>query len=201
MGAAMGRARAEERDWGDLHAELLVEMLSYLPQRDRIEAMTVNRSRERAVREGSVLWKKVNVHREWITIGDAEPGGVEGKTDFLSRLLGGAEEVSLAGSICDDSRISAQALNRVLGVKLRVLKLPGQYIDPSFFLGLESDLPQLESLLVIKEPVGGAHRDHASVIRAIGDAVAAALAEFDGKSGFEVKKQRQDRFLEIGRSL
>jgi acetyl-CoA carboxylase carboxyl transferase subunit alpha len=55
--------------------------------------------------------------------------------------------------------------------------------------------------VIVKEPVGGAHRDHASVIRAIGDAVAAALADFDGKSPAEVKKQRHDRFLEIGRSL
>jgi acetyl-CoA carboxylase carboxyl transferase subunit alpha len=54
---------------------------------------------------------------------------------------------------------------------------------------------------IIKEPVGGAHRDHASAIRAIGDAVAAALADFDGKTPSEVRKQRHDRFLEIGRSL
>jgi acetyl-CoA carboxylase carboxyl transferase subunit alpha len=54
---------------------------------------------------------------------------------------------------------------------------------------------------IVTEPVGGAHRDHASVIRAIGDAIAAALADFDGKSPGEVKKHRHDRFLEIGRSL
>ena len=54
---------------------------------------------------------------------------------------------------------------------------------------------------IVKEPVGGAHRDHASSIRAVGDAVAAALAEFDGKTPAEIKKQRHDRFLEIGRSL
>jgi acetyl-CoA carboxylase carboxyl transferase subunit alpha len=54
---------------------------------------------------------------------------------------------------------------------------------------------------IVKEPVGGAHRDHTSVIRAIGDGIAAALAEFDGKSPAEIRKHRQDRFLEIGRSL
>ena len=54
---------------------------------------------------------------------------------------------------------------------------------------------------IVKEPVGGAHRDHASVIRAIGDSVAGCLAEFDGKSPAEIKKQRHDRFLAIGRSL
>jgi acetyl-CoA carboxylase carboxyl transferase subunit alpha len=54
---------------------------------------------------------------------------------------------------------------------------------------------------IVKEPVGGAHRDPASAIRAIGDSVATALAAFEGKSPSEVKKQRHDRFLEIGRSL
>ena len=54
---------------------------------------------------------------------------------------------------------------------------------------------------IVREPVGGAHRDHASVIRAIGDAIATALAEFDGKAPSEIKKHRHDRFLEIGRSL
>ena len=54
---------------------------------------------------------------------------------------------------------------------------------------------------IVKEPVGGAHRDHKSTIRSIGDAVAASLADFDGKSPVEVRKHRHDRFLEIGRSL
>ncbi len=54
---------------------------------------------------------------------------------------------------------------------------------------------------IVKEPVGGAHRDHASTIRAIGDAVAHALNEFDGKTPAEVKKHRHDRFLAIGRTL
>ena len=54
---------------------------------------------------------------------------------------------------------------------------------------------------IVKEPVGGAHRDPASAIRAVGDAVASALADFDGKSAAEVRKLRADRFLAIGRGL
>ena len=54
---------------------------------------------------------------------------------------------------------------------------------------------------IVKEPVGGAHRDHASAIRSIGDAVAHALNEFDGKTAAEIKKHRHDRFLAIGRTL
>ena len=54
---------------------------------------------------------------------------------------------------------------------------------------------------IVKEPVGGAHRDPASAIRAVGDAVAGALADFDGKSPAEIRKLRADRFLAIGRGL
>ena len=54
---------------------------------------------------------------------------------------------------------------------------------------------------IVAEPVGGAHRDSAGTIRAVGDAVAAALAGYEGKSSTEIRKLRQDRFLQIGRSL
>lgn len=54
---------------------------------------------------------------------------------------------------------------------------------------------------IIPEPVGGAHRDKASVIRATGEAIAKAMAEFDKKTAEEIRRQRQDRFLEMGRNL
>ena len=54
---------------------------------------------------------------------------------------------------------------------------------------------------IIAEPVGGAHRDVEATIAATGEALEKALSEFDGKSGDEVRSQRQDRFLDIGRSL
>lgn len=54
---------------------------------------------------------------------------------------------------------------------------------------------------IIAEPTGGAHRDRAKIIRATGDAIAKALAEFDGKSPEDVRQQRHERFLKIGRSL
>ncbi len=64
------------------------------------------------------------------------------------------------------------------------------------------DLEQLGVIdTIVKEPVGGAHRDHKAAIKAAGDAIAKALAEFDGKSPADVKKQRHDRFLAIGRTL
>lgn len=62
------------------------------------------------------------------------------------------------------------------------------------------DLDQLGVIdVIIKEPTGGAHRDRDSVIIATGNAIARVLAEFDGKSAEEIRKQRHDRFLSIGR--
>jgi acetyl-CoA carboxylase carboxyl transferase subunit alpha len=54
---------------------------------------------------------------------------------------------------------------------------------------------------IIPEPVGGAHRDVEETIKATGEAIKKALMEFDGKSPDEIRTQRQDRFLQIGRSL
>jgi acetyl-CoA carboxylase carboxyl transferase subunit alpha len=54
---------------------------------------------------------------------------------------------------------------------------------------------------IIAEPTGGAHRDHARVMRATGEAISKALAEFDGKSPEEIRTQRHERFLQIGRNL
>lgn len=55
--------------------------------------------------------------------------------------------------------------------------------------------------VIIREPVGGAHRDRALAIQTAGDAIAKALAEFDGKSPSDIRRMRHDRFLGIGRQL
>ena len=55
--------------------------------------------------------------------------------------------------------------------------------------------------VIIAEPVGGAHRDRGRVMRLAADAIAKALAEFDGKTPDEIRKQRHDRFLGIGRPI
>lgn len=54
---------------------------------------------------------------------------------------------------------------------------------------------------IVKEPVGGAHRDPESVIAASGDVIAHAfddLRNFDRES---IRTQRRQKFLEIGRKL
>jgi acetyl-CoA carboxylase carboxyl transferase subunit alpha len=54
---------------------------------------------------------------------------------------------------------------------------------------------------IVPEPVGGAHRDPEATIRAVGDAVAAALARFAEFSPDSVRAFRQDKFLGIGRKV
>lgn len=62
------------------------------------------------------------------------------------------------------------------------------------------DLDQLGVIdVIVREPVGGAHRDRDLVITSVGNAIQRALGEFDGKSPDEVRRHRQDRFMNIGK--
>ena len=54
---------------------------------------------------------------------------------------------------------------------------------------------------IVSEPIGGAHRDKEGAVRRAGDAVAKSIAAFDRMSPDEIRKQRHDRFLSIGRGL
>lgn len=64
------------------------------------------------------------------------------------------------------------------------------------------DLEQLRVIdVIVKEPMGGAHRDKAGAVAAVGSAIAKSLSEFDGQPADAIRKQRHDRFLEIGRGL
>ncbi len=54
---------------------------------------------------------------------------------------------------------------------------------------------------IIEEPTGGAHRDPEAAIEAAGDVIAETLTEFDGRSHEEVRRQRHEKFMSIGRSL
>ena len=51
---------------------------------------------------------------------------------------------------------------------------------------------------IVKEPVGGAHRDKAATIAAVGKALGIMLAELDGKPGQEVRDARRKKYLGIG---
>jgi acetyl-CoA carboxylase carboxyl transferase subunit alpha len=51
---------------------------------------------------------------------------------------------------------------------------------------------------IVKEPVGGAHRDPAAAARMLGAALAEELDALAGKSGAQLVAAREDRFLAIG---
>ena len=54
---------------------------------------------------------------------------------------------------------------------------------------------------ILKEPVGGAHRDAAVMIAATGEAIAEAFDELRGLDPDAIRKQRRQKFLDIGRQI
>jgi acetyl-CoA carboxylase carboxyl transferase subunit alpha len=54
---------------------------------------------------------------------------------------------------------------------------------------------------VIAEPAGGAHRDAAAAIAATGEAIANALAELKGMDAAAIRRQRREKFLDMGRTM
>jgi acetyl-CoA carboxylase carboxyl transferase subunit alpha len=54
---------------------------------------------------------------------------------------------------------------------------------------------------VILEPAGGAHRNPGAAITATGEAIANALAELRPLDRETIRKQRREKFLNIGRNL
>ena len=61
------------------------------------------------------------------------------------------------------------------------------------------DLAQLGVIdRIVKEPVGGAHRDPEDTGKALGDAIEQELETLSGKSAKQLRRLREDRFLGIG---
>jgi acetyl-CoA carboxylase carboxyl transferase subunit alpha len=54
---------------------------------------------------------------------------------------------------------------------------------------------------IVPEPLGGAHRDPDAAVAAAGEALVAALEQMRGLDGAELRTQRADKFLAIGRRL
>ncbi len=52
---------------------------------------------------------------------------------------------------------------------------------------------------VVAEPLGGAHRDPAAAIAAVGEAVQQALSSLDGQDGPTLIARRREKFLAMGR--
>jgi acetyl-CoA carboxylase carboxyl transferase subunit alpha len=51
---------------------------------------------------------------------------------------------------------------------------------------------------VVAEPIGGAHRDRAEVMKAVGNAIEDSLDELRGLDGSALRLKRRDKFLEMG---
>ena len=54
---------------------------------------------------------------------------------------------------------------------------------------------------IVPEPLGGAHRDPAGAIAAVGEAVAAEFASLAGLDRDTIRRRRREKFLAIGRDL
>jgi acetyl-CoA carboxylase carboxyl transferase subunit alpha len=54
---------------------------------------------------------------------------------------------------------------------------------------------------IVPEPTGGAHRDPAAAVAAVGEAIGNALAEMHGLDRSTVVRLRREKFLAIGRTL
>ncbi len=54
---------------------------------------------------------------------------------------------------------------------------------------------------IVPEPLGGAHRDRAAAIAALGDAIEASLKELAPLDAAALKRDRREKFLKMGRAL
>jgi acetyl-CoA carboxylase carboxyl transferase subunit alpha len=54
---------------------------------------------------------------------------------------------------------------------------------------------------VVSEPVGGAHREPSATITATGDAIEESLSSLDNFPPEEIRRQRREKYLQVGRSL
>jgi acetyl-CoA carboxylase carboxyl transferase subunit alpha len=54
---------------------------------------------------------------------------------------------------------------------------------------------------ILKEPSGGAHRDPKAMIEATGDAIAEAFNDLRNLDAADIRQQRRQKFLDIGRKL
>ena len=123
----------------DLDADLLTQVFSYLPQKILFQIMLISRHWNKAVREGTVLWKEINVFWRWnMSLGN----------QMIHRILSFAEEVTF-------SRFMSNGDILLAGVDrphLRVLVLPNDSSDTAALLPLlSSACPQLEWLSLVSK--------------------------------------------------
>ena len=139
-----------KRDLQNLDADLLVEVLSYLPQNELFEVMAVSSRWQAVVQETSKLWRVVKVGRKWHS-GMGRGVGIEDLYEIVHSVLCVAERVQFSIPF---NKYQERILGGVLGVHLRTLELPHSCAYPDFFVVLLSHCPELRSLLIKGEPLG-----------------------------------------------
>ena len=124
-------------EWGklrDLDGDMITEVFSYLPQKERIEVMLLSKHWEKAMKEGHVRWQKVEVVRKWdmegYKKGYSTCGGVGNET--LLRVLESAKGIIFSRSFESGSEY-IMSVGGVLRQNRRCLELPDQCIYPSFY--------------------------------------------------------------------
>jgi acetyl-CoA carboxylase carboxyl transferase subunit alpha len=153
--------------------------------------------------------------------GAEERGQAEAIASCTEKCLGlGAPIVSvIAGEGGSGGAVALAAANRVLMLEHSVYSVispegcasilwkdaqgKGENRAPEAAEAMKIAAEDLKALAVIdavvEEPLGGAHRDVALAVARVADAVAAALAEFDGLAPDDIRRQRRAKFLSIGR--
>ena len=64
---------------------------------------------------------------------------------------------------------------------------------------ISQDLKELGVIdRVVSEPIGGAHRDPAETVKALGDAIEESLRDLEGLDGAALRAQRRQKFLDMG---
>jgi len=145
------------------------------------------RGQAEAIARSTDACLKLTVPMVSVVIGEGGSGGAvaiasANKVLMLSHAIYTVASPEAAASIL--WRDSARAIDAAMNMKITA-----------------QDLKELGIIDgIIDEPVGGAHRDPAAMIEAVGAAVIEVLQSFDGQDGTAIRAQRQQKFLEIGRT-
>ena len=156
-------AEGNRRACWDLDPDLLEEVLSYLPLKDRCETMLVNRQWHKTVRKAASRWRKVEVVKQWpLAGGGAGEGGDTGTgtgtvsevaSDMIYEVLTTAQAIRFS-RLFVDQHAHVEAVMSVVRLNLRVLELEESSVRPVFLPVLLSNCPRLVSFAIRGEPRG-----------------------------------------------
>ncbi len=137
-------------------------------------------------------------------IGDEERGQAEAIARSTARCLGpgGAVAIPPANRVLMLERAIYTVASPEAAASI-LFRDPARAIDAATSMKITAqDLKGLGVIdAIIPEPIGGAHRDTAMIFKRTGEAIAKGFAEFAGMGPEAVRRQRHEKYLEIGRNL